>query len=184
MFIITPGLLLFAGMMAGGRQAAPLAIPGSIVTMTGLILLFDSVTGYWRSWAYAWTLIFPTAVGIGLAIYEMRAGSDNRRGASRTWLTVGLFMFIALGAFFELIVFQGRGAGLAWSILLIVTGLYLLFRRTGVPALPPVPPAPPIPPKPPVSTETTQASQKTKPKVEFEPLDKERGKSRRKKSGE
>jgi hypothetical protein len=187
MFVITPGLLLFMGMAAGGRQAAPLSIPGSIVTMTGLILLFDSITGYWRSWAYAWTLIFPTAVGIGLLIYESRTGPETRRRSGRTWLTVGLFMFIALGAFFELIVFRGRGAGLAWSILLIVAGLYLLFRRSGAPALPPVPPVPPvppIPPVPPVSAETTRAAQKTKPKVEFEPLDTGRGKSRRKKSGE
>ncbi len=45
-FIIIPGLLFFAGMALGGRDAARLAIPGSIVTMVGLILLYQNTTPY------------------------------------------------------------------------------------------------------------------------------------------
>lgn len=52
-FVIVPGLLFFVGMLLGGKQAGPLAIPGSIVTMTGLLLLYQSITGHWESWAYA-----------------------------------------------------------------------------------------------------------------------------------
>src|SRR5262249_6024248 len=61
-FIIVPGLLFFVMMVAAGQPGGPLAIPGSIVTTVGLILLFDSLTGLWYNWAYAWALIIPTSI--------------------------------------------------------------------------------------------------------------------------
>ncbi len=69
LFIIGPGLLLFAGMVLGGRGAGDFAIPASIVTTVGLILFTQNLTGHFQSWAYAWTLVAPTAVGLGLALY-------------------------------------------------------------------------------------------------------------------
>ena len=80
-FIIVPGLLFFVAMVSIGKPGAPLAVPGSIVTTVGLILFFQNVTGLWATWAYAWALIFPTAVGIGVAIAGL--WSDDRAGGSR-----------------------------------------------------------------------------------------------------
>jgi len=76
-FIIVPGMLFFVGMMLGGKRAGGLAIPGSIVTMVGLILLYQNSFNHFQSWAYAWALVFPTAVGVGLMV--MGAWSGDAR---------------------------------------------------------------------------------------------------------
>jgi DNA-binding CsgD family transcriptional regulator len=47
------------------RWAATFYIPGSILVALGLILLLNSVTGDYQSWAYAWLLI---VAGIGLGV--------------------------------------------------------------------------------------------------------------------
>lgn len=54
-------------MLAGGRSAAGLTIPGSIITTIGLLLLYQETFDHFESWAYAWALI-PTAVGVGIVI--------------------------------------------------------------------------------------------------------------------
>lgn len=51
-----------------------LAVAGGIVTMTGTILLIQNTTGLWASWAYAWALIFPTSIGLGLLVYGLLRG--------------------------------------------------------------------------------------------------------------
>jgi hypothetical protein len=102
-FIIVPGLLFFIGMVALGKSGAPLAIPGSIVTMIGLILLFQNVTGLWATWAYAWALIFPTSVGVGIAIAGLWGDDPRAARAGGTMALVGLIIFLAFAVFFELL---------------------------------------------------------------------------------
>lgn len=102
-FIIVPGLLFFIAMVSIGKPGAPLAVPGSIVTMVGLILFFQNVTGLWSTWAYAWTLIFPTSVGIGIAIAGLWSDDTRavRGGAAMAGVGLAIFVFFAL--FFEVI---------------------------------------------------------------------------------
>jgi hypothetical protein len=38
---------------------------GSTVTMVGRTLFFQNTVDYFRSWVYAWALVFPTSVGVG-----------------------------------------------------------------------------------------------------------------------
>lgn len=102
-FIIVPGLLFFAGMVGLGRSGAPLAVPGSIVTMVGLLLFYQTLTGHWASWAYAWSLIFPTSVGIGLAIAGMWGNEPQTTKVGTVMATVGLGVFVFFAFFFELI---------------------------------------------------------------------------------
>ena len=52
LFIVIPGLLFFVGMIVLGRPGAPLAVPGSIITMGGVILFIQNLTGIWSTWAY------------------------------------------------------------------------------------------------------------------------------------
>src|SRR5690349_21065109 len=52
--IIIPGLSFFMVALGIGRPAAPLAIPGSILTTLGLILFYQNTFGYFQSWAYTW----------------------------------------------------------------------------------------------------------------------------------
>ena len=102
-FIIGPGLLFFLGMVALGKSGAPLAIPGSIVTMVGLLLLYQAITGHWSSWAYAWALVAPTAVGIGIAIMGFWADDPRAIRAGGTVAVIGLVIFLVFGVFFELV---------------------------------------------------------------------------------
>jgi len=44
-----------------------LAIPASIVGLTGLVLQFCAITGWWSSWAVLWT-VEPLAVGLPLLL--------------------------------------------------------------------------------------------------------------------
>src|SRR6476660_4425916 len=73
-FIIGPGLFLFVAMFVGGRGAGRLAVPASVVTTIGVILLCQSIFDRFDTWAYAWAL-FPTAVGFGTAIAGLWEGS-------------------------------------------------------------------------------------------------------------
>jgi membrane-bound ClpP family serine protease len=55
-YIIAPGLgLLTLGLTQ--RKGEGLAIAGSIVTIVGLVLLYQNLTDHWESWAYAWALV-------------------------------------------------------------------------------------------------------------------------------
>ena len=70
-FIIAPGVvILFVALTARGAVSEGLAILGSIITVTGLILLFQNLTDHYESWAYAWALVFPGATGILLVREE------------------------------------------------------------------------------------------------------------------
>ena len=69
-FVIVPGVvILFVALTARGAISEGLAILGSIVTMTGLILLFQDATNHYESWAYVWALVFPGAIGLGMILY-------------------------------------------------------------------------------------------------------------------
>jgi hypothetical protein len=131
LFIIIPGLLLFYFMISGGKAAAPFAIPGSLVTAVGLLLLYQSATNHWESWAYAWALIFPTSFGVGLAIMGMRSDQEGLRRAGEGFIKVGIIVFLVGGMFFELIIgFRGvRANQLLLPVLLIVFGGYTILRQ-------------------------------------------------------
>lgn len=137
-FVIIPGLGLFAGMLAGGRSTSGLAIPGSIVTSVGLILLYQNTFDRWESWAYIWALIFPTAVGLGLMIHGTLSDEEKTARLGRGMLLTGMAIFIAGATFFELVLnisgmARGTIGAVAGPALLILLGIWLLFRRTGQP---------------------------------------------------
>lgn len=130
-FIIVPGagLFLIAVLMADRGQG--LAITGSIVAVSGLILLFQDLTDDYESWAYAWALVFPGSVGLGLLLYGLLAGRpDLVRPGVRTTVT-GLVLFLVGAIFFEGVVGIsgrqfGRGTGIVVSALVIALGAALL----------------------------------------------------------
>ena len=108
-FPIALGVIFYVVMFAGGKGAAGFAIPATIITMIGLILLFQNLTGQWETWSYAWALVFPTSIGLGLLIkglWEERE-PDVRQG--RQMVLVGLIIFVAAAVFFAVII--GIGAG-------------------------------------------------------------------------
>ena len=104
--------------------------------MVGLILLYQNSFKHWESWAYAWALIFPTALGIGLMIQGMWSGQERPLQVGRRMVTLGIAIFLIGAVFFELVLnISGLGRGIVGSVagplLLILFGLYLMLRRTG-----------------------------------------------------
>lgn len=130
LFIIVPGVAMLAFAFLGRGAWAGLAVPGSIVTTVGLILLIQSVTGTFETWAYAWGLVLAS-VGFGSFLHgALNDDVEQQRSSLRlTWLGLGLFA--AFGIFFELLIFGGA-AGWIWSyglpIALIAAGALLLLR--------------------------------------------------------
>lgn len=128
LFIIGPGILLFGLMVLGGRKASGLAIPASVVTTIGMLLLFQGVFDYFESWAYAWALI-PTAVGVGTLIAGLWGGNGQMIEAGKRGAAGGLTLFLGFAAFFELLIFRhGSFTEYAWILALIVGGIFLVVR--------------------------------------------------------
>ncbi len=129
-FVLVPGLALLGSAFLGSRNSAHLAMPGSIVTTIGLILLVLNVTGYWQAWAYCWAVII-VGVGIGNLIYGSLSHDSLREQDGMRTIYVGLTLFAVFGAFFEFLIWGGFAGTLRWllPLLLIGGGVYLLMRN-------------------------------------------------------
>lgn len=133
-FVIAPGVGLLVWAFMGGKSAAGLAVPGSIVSTVGLILLVQQITGRFDTWAYAWGLIVAS-VGVGTWLYGTLGDREKEvRDGIRT-ATTGLVLFAAFGVFFEFVIGLGGGGGWQRSwlvpVVLIGAGVFLLWRRRG-----------------------------------------------------
>jgi hypothetical protein len=130
-FVIVPGVLLFwFALSLKGAESDGLAIFASIVTMTGLVLLFQTITGLWATWAYAWALIAPTSVGLGMTLYGRLKGRTKWMTEGWDVTKVGIGLFLGFGAFFELLInISGLNIG-QWGIplALIVLGVCIMWR--------------------------------------------------------
>ena len=127
--VIGIGAMFFAAMFAGGKQAAGFAIPGTIVSGVGLVLLFQNITKHWESMSYFWTLII-LFVGIGIYIMGVYGNDVGQKKSGASVMKVGLILFIIFGSFFEMI-FSSFG-NLIFPILLILLGVYLVLNRSGL----------------------------------------------------
>ena len=133
-FVIVPGVVVLASAATNRSPGGlPLATVGSVTTTTGLILLYQNSTDHWESWAYAWALIAPGAVGLGLMLHGAVAGEPKRVREGRHAVAAGLGIFTVGFVFFELILgiggFRFAPGASAWPLLLIGLGVFLLFRE-------------------------------------------------------
>ena len=150
--VIIFGGLFFAGMFLGGKQVSGLAIPGSIFTGIGLLLLYQNLTSQWESWSYGWTLII-LFVGIGIFLSGLYGGIEGQKKAGVRVMRTGFILFVIFGAFFEMIFYIDHPLavrGLLFPVLLILLGIYLIVMRLNLmsgrkneesePTNPPLPP--------------------------------------------
>jgi len=127
--VIGLGALFFVAMFASGKQAAALAIPGSIVGGIGLVLLFQNITQHWESMSYFWTVIIMF-VGVGIYIMGLYGGDAGQKQSGARVIKIGLILFVIFGTFFEMI-FSSFG-NMLFPILLILLGGWLVLSRSGL----------------------------------------------------
>ena len=131
LYVVIPGLtLLIVGYFSLGTGAL---VPGGIVTITGLILLAQNASGDWASWAYAWTLVAPGGVGLGLCLQGLRVHDAGQQRLGRNLMFWSLLMFMIGFVIFESIFnISGQDFGVvgraALPVLLIIIGVTLLAR--------------------------------------------------------
>jgi len=133
LIIIGAGVMFFVGMLAGGKSLAGLAVPGSIITINGLMLLFQNFTGHWASWSYGWTITLAS-VGLGIFIMGAYEGVEHRRRAGLKVMKIAAILFVIFGAFFEGLFspFGLTTSRYAFPVLMILLGIYLVVSRFGL----------------------------------------------------
>ena len=142
LYVIVPGLaLLTLGLTQ--RRGSGLTIAGSVVTMVGLVLLYQNATDHWESWAYAWAVVGPGGSGIGMLLYGTRS-RDTKMARDGFWTILTAVGLFAVGlVFFEGIIgISGERLPLPQWVLpvaVIVIGVLVLvrgltFRDQGWPA--------------------------------------------------
>lgn len=131
LFVVIPGLtLLIVGYISLGTGAL---IPGAILTVIGLILAYQSSTGDWPSWAFAWPLVAPGGVGLGLFLQGVRNRDSHLLRQGRVLMFVAAIIFM-IGFVIFATIFRISDMDYGWfgkaalPVLLIVVGLVLLAR--------------------------------------------------------
>jgi hypothetical protein len=143
-YVIAPGLALVT-LGLTQRRGSGLTIAGSVVTMVGLVLLYQNATDRFESWAYAWALVGPGGSGIGMLLYGTRSG-DRKMARDGFWTILTAVGLFAVGlVFFEGIIgISGERLPLPnWvlPVAVIVIGVLVLlrgltFRAAPLPAMP------------------------------------------------
>ena len=130
-YVIAPGLALMAFGLTQ-RDGSGLTVAGSIVTMVGLVLLYQNATGHWESWAYAWALVGPGGSGLGMLLYGTRSGNRKMARDGFWQILVAIGLFVAGFIFFEGIIgISGQQLPLPEWVLpvaVIAIGLLVLVR--------------------------------------------------------
>ena len=131
LFVIVPGVaLLAASVLPPVPQGAGLAIAGSIVTIVGLVLLYQNATDHWESWAYAWALVGPGGAGVGMLLYGLAFRQIDLAQAGLRLVGIAAVIFVVGFLFFESVFGKGRvPAGLEtwWPFGLVALGIVVLL---------------------------------------------------------
>jgi hypothetical protein len=133
LYVIAPGVALVT-LGLTQRHGSGLTIFGSIVTMVGLVLLYQNATDHWESWAYAWALVGPGGSGIGSLLYGTRSG-DRKMARDGFWMILIAAGLFAVGLlFFEGILgISGERLPLPnWVLPVAVIGIGLLVLIRGL----------------------------------------------------
>lgn len=130
--IVVAGVgLIIASVVVGGSAGSGIAAVGGIVTMTGIVLWVQEAYDLYQTWAYAWALVAPGGVGLGLTIYGLATGRrDDLRGGLGA-LGVGIVLFLLGFLFFEGVINLSDGrfdqlTDVAIPVLLVAIGVTVI----------------------------------------------------------
>ncbi|MHB9033739.1 MAG: hypothetical protein ACYC6L_11920 [Anaerolineae bacterium] len=132
--IILPGILMFVGMLMGGKPAGGLAIPATIVTILGIVLFYQNLFNLWWTWSFIWALVGPVATGLGIIIFSLYTDNPDARKGGLVVLVIGLVFLAIFGLAFG--VNNSFLAGFIVPLFLIGLGVYIVIKRSRV-GLPP-----------------------------------------------
>lgn len=136
LFVVGPGVIfLYHALTGTSRDSVDMIFPGTIVTATGAVLLYQSITGHWTSWAYAWAM-YPALAGFSMQWRAARvSGYQHEDIIGRNLLRYGVLALVGFAVLFEFAIFRSGSAQMI-GIGLIVVGLASLAggRRARVPA--------------------------------------------------
>lgn len=105
-----------------------LAVPACIIGGIGGILLWQTTTGLWGTWAFAWTLI-PGFVGVGILLSEVMEGRPLKGLVDGgTPIAVSAVLFLAFGSFLGARMGLFPRIGNWWAVGLIVIGALVVLR--------------------------------------------------------
>lgn len=135
LLVIVPGVLITAAAFSGpsGHGVGFVAIPGAMTLVTGLVLQVQAATGDWQSWSYAWALVLPGSVGLGLTLAGIREKKRGARLVGASLLAAGALLFVVAEWFFVRVLGAG-GPGLGWAfglvlpVLLMAGGVAVIVR--------------------------------------------------------
>ncbi len=126
--LIWPLIIVAVGaffLLAAVLGAPPLAVPGAIITGIGSLLYYQNLSGDWDSWSFVWALI-PGFVGLGLILMGLLDRENRKAIRSGLWLVViSLGLFVVFAGFLSELSFLGE----LWPLLLIVVGIWILWRN-------------------------------------------------------
>ena len=126
--IIAVGAAFFVAMVVRGPQGGALAIPGSILSLLGIILLIQTFTNNWVNMSYLWPIFVFGGIGTGLLIESWWSDKLELKRAGYTMLVLALVFFVAFGTFFSAL-FGESNTVAVFAVLLIGAGVLTLVLR-------------------------------------------------------
>lgn len=124
LFILVPGLCFEIAYFSTKRNPG-LLVPGGILTVIGLLFAFEIITG-WNFSAMTWP-IYPLAVAVGLFQLYLFGGRERA-----LLVPVGILSCISIISLVGIVyrsLFYWINFSWLIPIILVVVGLYLIFRK-------------------------------------------------------
>lgn len=123
-FVLALGFFLPAVIWPENRRGlAGLYIPGSLLLVMGIIFLYNTLSGDWNVWAFAWLLV-PFSIGLGLSLAAWMGRWNPPVGEVGIWIMVlNAVGFSLFGTLFGETVIKTFSAGLV-----LVGGVLMLLR--------------------------------------------------------
>ena len=134
LFVIVPGLVLI-GVAGATPEASGLCVPGGIVIMAGLVLLFTNIFNLFATATYTWALVAPGGVGLGMWLQGLITDKPALRLSGSRTMGASFILFLLSALFFESIVHVSGIlfpllVRLLLPVLMIVVGVIVMVRRT------------------------------------------------------